>query len=462
MSPFVQELVSFISLMLGVIVLTAWVMWLLLRPSGDTRVRDFSKESARDGMTQVMIENNELKNNITRLEREIKVLMNAGYGGAKGKEDEHKVIEDEAKTEDEGLKTQGDGHRPGINANTEGNHTKPAVVKETPGKAAEEVPQAVAKQVAAPAAGTSKQAAASTVNTGHKSATISGTTSAPRATPVQTTGEVATGAPPVAKETPTVNKQSAGSPVQTTVQPSSTSDSLARPSVKPVQKSDAVTEDARPVASKNAIVDKQTAGSPVNTTVQPSSTGDLPATPTVKPVQKSDAVASDAPQVAKETAAVNNQVMGSSARAAVKSAYTTDSISTPPARPAQKSDEGIYDESAAELKRLIEEAEKQKIAEYMASVEKEAERQKKEIETLAAKKEIAEKTRYPNNNLKRIKGIGSHLEVMLKKAGITSYQQIAEFTEQDIRRVSDEIGSFPRRIKREAWIKQARMLIGKG
>ena len=53
-------------------------------------------------------------------------------------------------------------------------------------------------------------------------------------------------------------------------------------------------------------------------------------------------------------------------------------------------------------------------------------------------------------------------KLMLKKAGITSYQQIAEFTEQDIRRVSDEIGSFPRRIKREAWIKQARMLIGKG
>ena len=103
MSPFIQELISFISLMLGVIVLTAWVMWVLLRPSGDTKVKDFAEKSARDGLTQSVMENNELKNKITRLERENRVLMAAGYGKKNGGQKE-----DELKTEDEGLKIRRD------------------------------------------------------------------------------------------------------------------------------------------------------------------------------------------------------------------------------------------------------------------------------------------------------------------------------------------------------------------
>ena len=75
-----QELVSFISILAGVVVLTSWVMWILLRPSGDNKAKDFAQESAKDGLTRCVMENNELKNSIKRLERENKVLMSAGYG----------------------------------------------------------------------------------------------------------------------------------------------------------------------------------------------------------------------------------------------------------------------------------------------------------------------------------------------------------------------------------------------
>jgi len=99
MGPFMQELVSFISIMLGVIVLTAWVMWLLLRPSGDSKTKEFASESARDGLTLTVIENNDLKNKITRLERELKVLMSAGYG---------KTAEERGKGKGEKIKGKGE------------------------------------------------------------------------------------------------------------------------------------------------------------------------------------------------------------------------------------------------------------------------------------------------------------------------------------------------------------------
>src|SRR5210317_1858624 len=102
MSPFVQELVSILSIIIGVIVLTAWVMWILLRPSGDSKAQDFARESARNGLTRCVMENNELQNKITRLERELKVLMSAGYGHkTASRAAEGQVKDEEIKIKDE-------------------------------------------------------------------------------------------------------------------------------------------------------------------------------------------------------------------------------------------------------------------------------------------------------------------------------------------------------------------------
>ena len=302
-----QELVSILSIITGVIVLTAWVMWILLRPSGDSKARDFARESARNGLTRSVMENNELKNTITRLERELKVLMSAGYGHKSASRAEEGQVEIEgSKVKDEGGRGKGKGER--VETKVQGHKNKDDGLKvKDEGLKKQEV-------------------------------------------------EVAAKAVP-----------------------------------KPVDE----------------------ASSADQTKVAPAASEAVSTPPAVKPVQK-----------------------------------TVEMVQAAP-RP--------------EAHRVVDEAEKKKIAEYMANVEKATERQKKEIEALEAmKKRDEEATRYANNNLKKIKGIGPHLEGKLKKAGITSYQQIADFTEDDIRRISEQIGSFPRRIKREQWVKQARLLLGKG
>ena len=59
------------------------------------------------------------------------------------------------------------------------------------------------------------------------------------------------------------------------------------------------------------------------------------------------------------------------------------------------------------------------------------------------------------DDLTKIKGIGPVLKGKLNRLGITTFRQIAEFTEADIERVSAEL-DFPGRIERERWVEQAR------
>ena len=65
---------------------------------------------------------------------------------------------------------------------------------------------------------------------------------------------------------------------------------------------------------------------------------------------------------------------------------------------------------------------------------------------------------YPEDDLTRIKGIGPVLKGVLNDLGITSFRQIAAFTEADIQRVNEAI-NFPGRIEREDWVGQARDII---
>jgi len=65
------------------------------------------------------------------------------------------------------------------------------------------------------------------------------------------------------------------------------------------------------------------------------------------------------------------------------------------------------------------------------------------------------------DDLKRIHGIGPYLEQRLNEIGITSYSQIAKFNEVEINFVSQNIGPFPTRIKRDNWMKSAIQLLNK-
>jgi predicted flap endonuclease-1-like 5' DNA nuclease len=62
------------------------------------------------------------------------------------------------------------------------------------------------------------------------------------------------------------------------------------------------------------------------------------------------------------------------------------------------------------------------------------------------------------DDLKLIVGVGPVLERMLYQLGITTYRQIANWTERDIDDVDSRLHEFPGRIRRDAWVTQARAL----
>jgi len=61
------------------------------------------------------------------------------------------------------------------------------------------------------------------------------------------------------------------------------------------------------------------------------------------------------------------------------------------------------------------------------------------------------------DNLTRIKGIGVKIQEALNEKGIYHFDQIANWTEENIKWVDTNIG-FPGRVKREDWIEQAKHL----
>ncbi len=60
------------------------------------------------------------------------------------------------------------------------------------------------------------------------------------------------------------------------------------------------------------------------------------------------------------------------------------------------------------------------------------------------------------DDLKRITGIGPTLEKLLHELGITTFRQIARWTDDDIERVAAQLGSFRNRVRRDDWVAQAR------
>ena len=54
-----------------------------------------------------------------------------------------------------------------------------------------------------------------------------------------------------------------------------------------------------------------------------------------------------------------------------------------------------------------------------------------------------------------IKGIGPVLESTLNSIGVYYYAQISKMNNADIRWVSEQIGTFPKRIVQDKWVQQA-------
>ncbi|MEM1076550.1 MAG: 50S ribosomal protein L21 [Pseudomonadota bacterium] len=69
----------------------------------------------------------------------------------------------------------------------------------------------------------------------------------------------------------------------------------------------------------------------------------------------------------------------------------------------------------------------------------------------------AEVTPNATDDLKKLSGVGPALEKKLIAAGITSFAQIAAWTEDDVAAMDEQL-SFKGRIEREGWIEQAKEL----
>ncbi len=63
------------------------------------------------------------------------------------------------------------------------------------------------------------------------------------------------------------------------------------------------------------------------------------------------------------------------------------------------------------------------------------------------------------DDLKQIFGIGDKLEVLLNKNGIFRYEQIAQLNDREIDVLSEKIGCFPDRIRRDGWVTSAQQLV---
>jgi len=63
-----------------------------------------------------------------------------------------------------------------------------------------------------------------------------------------------------------------------------------------------------------------------------------------------------------------------------------------------------------------------------------------------------------HDDLKLIVGIGPMLERMLAQLGVTSFRQIAHWSERDIDEFDRRLPEFPGRIRRDQWVVQARAL----
>lgn len=64
----------------------------------------------------------------------------------------------------------------------------------------------------------------------------------------------------------------------------------------------------------------------------------------------------------------------------------------------------------------------------------------------------------PPDELTRMKGVGPKVATLLNGLGVTRFDQIAAWTDEDVARVDAQLGAFKGRVQRDQWIEQASLL----
>ena len=81
------------------------------------------------------------------------------------------------------------------------------------------------------------------------------------------------------------------------------------------------------------------------------------------------------------------------------------------------------------------------------------------VEAAAVRQQVAvPESDAERDDLTRLKGVGPKLATQLSELGVTSFGQIAAWTEADIERIDSQLGRFAGRIQRDSWVAQAKLL----
>lgn len=82
-----------------------------------------------------------------------------------------------------------------------------------------------------------------------------------------------------------------------------------------------------------------------------------------------------------------------------------------------------------------------------------------EIVAHAATEEVADVVpAATGDDIGRIKGVGPKLKALLTSLGVTTYAQIAAWSDEDIAQIDAQLGSFAGRAVRDNWVEQAKLL----
>lgn len=78
-----------------------------------------------------------------------------------------------------------------------------------------------------------------------------------------------------------------------------------------------------------------------------------------------------------------------------------------------------------------------------------------EEQQIEAREAAAAAPEAEGDDLTRIKGLGPKLAETLHRLGVTRFEQIAAWTDEDIDRIDAQLGRFTGRIRRDGWVEQA-------
>lgn len=146
-------------------------------------------------------------------------------------------------------------------------------------------------------------------------------------------------------------------------------------------------------------------------------------------------------------------------------------IATKP-KAAPKAKEEVKETPKHKVKEEIKETPKKKAAPKAKEEVKEKPKPKKaapkpkakkktldEIESIVDDLSIEAASEADKDDLKLISGVGPFIEKKLNKLGIYTFNQISQFTGDDVQKVTDAIQFFPGRIQRDDWMSQAKKLM---